>query len=222
MWFWAAGNSQLVGVNALRPILDQFFEKDIYLISHSRGASAILSALANPVYDPRFVVRTVEVARTWGSDERLLWPTHPLSENQNRIHVLMLAPAVDWIDFCDESEQPSVAGPYECKKFRAFSPQLKSVRYTVNSKDKVLNKFVGLAAYFNPTRLGTATASGDRLEKIYPFMHRYFLEPNKDHGFRTYIANVQFDRMLADEKIGPRLNENHNVSAVSKSAGFEH
>ncbi|GGB55794.1 hypothetical protein GCM10010833_08120 [Blastomonas aquatica] len=199
IWFWAVGNSQLVGVNALRSVLNQFSDKEIYLISHSRGASVILSALGNPVYDPSFVRQTLAVAQRWGADRRLLWPSVPIAENRNRLHVLMLAPAVDWIDFCDESQQPVEDVPFECQQFRAFSQQLVSLRYTLNTKDPVLNKFVGLSTYFNPTRLGLKSEAGDRLEKIYPIMRRYTPTPFNDHRFKSYVASEVFDDMLADE-----------------------
>ncbi|GHD02456.1 hypothetical protein GCM10019060_37820 [Novosphingobium pokkalii] len=201
IWFWAVGNSQLVGVNALRPVLNQFSDKEIYLISHSRGASVILSALGNPVYDPSFVRQTQAVAQGWGADRRLLWPHVPLGEHHNRLHVLMLAPAVDWIDFCDQSQQPAQAKPYVCGQFRTFSPQLTSLRYSINAKDPVLNKFVGLSAHFNPTRLGIKSEAGERLERIYPIMRRYTLAPIKDHSFKTYVASPQFDQMLIDEMV---------------------
>ncbi|MEP5621157.1 MAG: alpha/beta hydrolase, partial [Hyphomicrobiales bacterium] len=95
IWFNAVGYSQLAGLRGLRRMLSQINDKPIYLISHSRGASVITSALANPVYDPDFLEDTQAVVRTWGSEYQNFFAPGPVAENENRFHILMLAPAID-------------------------------------------------------------------------------------------------------------------------------
>lgn len=72
IWFNATGYSQLAGSRGLRRVLTQFPDKEVVLISHSRGASVILSALGNPVYDPNFLHQTQNVVDTWGPDLSLI------------------------------------------------------------------------------------------------------------------------------------------------------
>jgi len=92
-WFSATSFSQTAGEFGLRRLLNNMADKDIYIISHSRGASVVLSALNNPVYKEKFVEQTkdnhhVDVARA-----------KPLLENNNRITCIMLAPAVGIEEF---------------------------------------------------------------------------------------------------------------------------
>ncbi|MEG3144594.1 alpha/beta hydrolase [Sphingomonas sp. RT2P30] len=202
IWFWATGNSQLAGSRGLRRLLDQFSDKDIYLIAHSRGSSVVLSALGNPVYDPDFLADTKKLAAAWSDSANFLAPP-PLGENGNRIHILLLAPAIDRIDFCDASEQPTTDRAYTCRRLRPLGKQVVSLRYTVNAKDPILRKYVGLAAKFNPTGLGTTLAVGCALQKDqYPLMREYILKPEKIHRFSWYVGSKVFDRMLADEGLG--------------------
>jgi hypothetical protein len=81
IWFYATATSQLAGSRGLRRVLARIEGKQIYLISHSRGASVILSALGNPVYTPRFAERTRAIAASWRGDySALLTPSgqrHP-------------------------------------------------------------------------------------------------------------------------------------------------
>jgi hypothetical protein len=201
-WFNATGNSQLAGSRGLRRVLDQFASSDIYLIGHSRGASVILSALGNPVYDPRFLTATQDVADSWGGGYARFLSPPSLRDRGNRIRVLVMAPAVDRIDFCDASEQPTDPAPYRCAKLRPLGAQVLSFRYTVNPKDPVLNKFVGLSRGFNPTGLGLRADVGVALGREYPQMRAYPLDtPVSEHGFGMYVANPAFGRMLADEAI---------------------
>jgi hypothetical protein len=199
IWFNATGYSQLAGSRGLRRILEQFADRDIYLIGHSRGTSVILSALGNPVYDPEFAKDTEAVADSWrGNYGDLLRPS-PLTDRHNRVRVLVAAPAVDRIDFCDSRHQ----GEARCPSLRDLGPQLMSFRYTVNARDPVLNKFVGLSGGFNPTRLGLKAWLGRMLKaEKYACMQSYeFDKPERFHPFGRYVTHPTFQQMLADAGI---------------------
>jgi hypothetical protein len=204
IWFYATGNSQLVGSRALRNILRQFSNKDIYLIGHSRGSSVILSALGNPIYDPGFLRETNALARSWGERYHSLMSPPPLAQQRNRIHILLAAPAIDRVDFCDARVQPTSGGVY-CRgdMLRPLGEQVKSFRYTVNAKDPVLNKFVGLGGSFNPTRLGLDETVGTELKRErYPIMQAYPMRPpRKEHAFTWYVQHPRFEEMLRDAGI---------------------
>lgn len=201
IWFKATGYSQLAGSRGLRRLLNRISDKDVYLIAHSRGASVVLSALANPVYDPGFLRATREVAATWRGKYSLMTSPPPLQENGNRLHILLLAPAVDRIDFCDQSEQPQVSERYICRRLKDLSDQVRSFRYTINRRDPTLNKFVGLSGGFNPTGLGVRPEVGEVLRRErYQVMRAYVFEPAvRSHDFSMYAVHPTFGRMLADE-----------------------
>lgn len=204
IWFYATATSQLAGSRGLRRVLAQIEGKQIYLISHSRGASVILSALGNPVYHPGFVARTRKVAAHWSGDYSALLTPPPLPDRRNRIHALMLAPAIGRIDFCDQSEQAAIDHKEKCGKLRDLGPQLASLRYTVNRGDPVLDKFIGLSGKFNPTDFGLKAEVGAAIEREggYCGMLGYgFREPEPFHAFRRYVRHEAFAAMLFDEGI---------------------
>ena len=193
IWFNATGNSQLVGMHALRSMLSRMADKDIYVIGHSRGASVLLSALSDPPFDPKFKAQTMAVASNWPAGDPGLFTPPPLAENGNRIRALLLAPAVDRIDFC----LPGQVGG--CEQARSMSKQLCSIRYTVNPEDRVLKKFVGLQGGFNPTRLGQDPATGQYLKAHGAgYLRDPAMYSSTEHGFATYVASPQFDAMLKD------------------------
>jgi hypothetical protein len=112
-----------------------------------------------------------------------------------------MAPAVDRIDFCDSSEQPVNGGRYRCQRLRDLA-EVQSFRYTVNAKDPVLNKFVGLSGGFNPTGLGLKEEVGRELGSRYTFMQSYgFTAPEGFHAFTRYVSHPTFDAMLRDAAI---------------------
>jgi hypothetical protein len=112
-----------------------------------------------------------------------------------------LAAAVDRIDFCDASQQPSVEGRYHCTLLRDLNG-VKTFRYSLNSKDPVLDKFVGLSGGFNPTGLGLKEEVGRDLRGRYRFMQSYpFEKPERFHPFTRYVAHPTFDAMLQDAGI---------------------
>jgi hypothetical protein len=204
IWFYATATSQLAGSRGLRRVLARIEGKQIYLISHSRGASVILSALGNPVYTPRFAERTRAIAASWRGDYSALLTPDPLPDRHNRIHALMLAPAIGRIDFCDQSEQAAIDRKEACGKLRDLGPQLASLRYTVNPGDPVLDKFIGLSGKLNPTDFGLKPEVGNaiREEGRYCGMLGYaFREARPFHAFRRYARDETFAAMLHDEHI---------------------
>lgn len=204
IWFYATATSQLAGSRGLRRVLAQIEGKQIYLISHSRGASVILSALGNPVYQPRFIEWTKKVVAGWPGDYSALLTPPPLPDRHNRIHALMLAPAIGRIDFCDQSEQAAIVRKEKCGKLRDLGPQLASLRYTVNRGDPVLDKFIGLSGRFNPTDFGLKAEVGEAVEREggYCGMLGYgFREPEPFHAFRRYVRHEAFAAMLFDEGV---------------------
>lgn len=201
IWFNASGYSQVAGSRGLRRVLDSFSGKQVYLIGHSRGTSVILSALGNPVYNPGFLADTHRVSATWGPAYAELLRPRPLQDRGNELHVIVMAPAVDRIDFCDAGQQPASGGRYECKVLRDFD-QVRTFRYTVNGRDPVLDKFVGLSGGFNPTGLGLSQDVGRRLGERYGFMKAYRFEPSaRFHEFTSYVEHPTFRTMLRDAGI---------------------
>lgn len=201
IWFHATATSQLAGSRGLRRVLARIQGKEIFLISHSRGASVILSALGNPVYHPDFVGKTRQVAAGWHGDYSALLTPPPLPDRHNHIHALMLAPAIGRIDFCDQSQQAAIDRKRPCGKLRDLGPQLASLRYTVNRGDPVLDKFIGLSGKLNPTDLGLKAEVGEaiRAEGGYCGMLGYvFRETEPFHAFRRYARHEAFAAMLFD------------------------
>lgn len=204
IWFRAVANSQLVGSRALRRVLERFHDRDIYLIGHSRGTSVILSALGNPVYDPDFLARTEKLAREWGIDPETFLRPPPLATNGNRIRVLAAAPAVDRIDFCEAAAQPLAgAKRFLCPTERLRPLPVERFRYTINRKDPVLNKLVGLSAHLNPTGLGVGREAGEPPLRCHygARMQAHVLPPFRKHSFKSYLRRPGFLAILAAEGI---------------------
>jgi hypothetical protein len=190
IWFKAAGNSQLVGSRALRKLFNATRGKHIILIGHSRGASVFLSALRNPPYDQGFVDDTER------SRPGLKVNGEPkLQPNGNNIGALLLAPAVGRDDFMSSDRKQSM---------RTFDTQLETVHYSVNSRDPVLNKFVGLGKYLNPTDLGLDAQLAAKIDGHDNRFNRQVWQPVKNHGFVGYVENVEFVRMLKSMNIDVR------------------
>lgn len=207
VWFKAANASQVVGSRALRGILTQIEGREVYIIAHSRGASVVLSALGNPVYDSEFLAKAKRRAKGWGKRYHTMLSPKPLSDRANAIHVLLLAPAIDRIDFCDVSQQPVKSKDFVCSKFRPLGAQVKSVDYTVNSSDPVLGKFVFSSQAFNPTGLGYEAEIGRALKaESYPaFRENIFEKPEGFHAFEEYAAHPVFLQMLRNVGIAKML-----------------
>ena len=204
VWFKVASDSQLVGSRALRAVLSQISGRDVFIVAHSRGASVVISALGNPVYESGFFARLNRAARSWGKSYRTILAPRPLVDQSNRIHVLMLAPAIDRIDFCDSTQQPRNSKDFVCTKLRPLGGQVKSFDYTVNTDDPVLGKFIFSSHAFNPTGLGYSPIIGRELKgESYPIFREYLLEkPQSFHGFKDYAAQPIFLEMLRNIGIG--------------------
>lgn len=198
VWFKAANASQVVGSRAFRNLLDQIEGRDVYLIAHSRGASVVLSALGNPVHDPGFLAKILLRASGWGKSYRGIATPRPLTDRGNNIHVLLLAPAIDRIDFCDVSEQPIKSKGFVCTKFRPLGSQVKSFGYTVNPDDPVLGKLIFSSHAFKPTGLGYEPKIGRGLKaEAYPLLQEYLFEkPEGFHDFKDYAVHPVFLQML--------------------------
>lgn len=203
-WLSAANASQLVGSRGLRDVLDQIEGREVFVIAHSRGASVVMSALGNPVYSPKFWGRASLRARFWGKPYRSLLSPKPLEDHGNSIHILMLAPAIDRIDFCEASEQPVTFKGFVCAKLRPLGSQVKSFAYTVNPSDPVLGKLFLSSHALVPTGLGYNPQIGRDLkaEQYALFQQYLFDNPEGFHAFKDYAAHPVFLQMLTDAGIG--------------------
>ena len=206
-WFRAANASQLAGSRGLRDILNQIDNRDVFVITHSRGASVALSAIGNPVYKSKFVTNQKRSAILWGKSLRGLLSPGPLASNGNSLHLLMLAPAIDRIDFCDASQQPANSKGFVCSVFRPLGAQVKSVAYTVNESDPILGKSILSSRALVATGLGVLPEVGRTLKaERYPNLQEYVFEkPESFHAFKDYAVHPVFLKMLFDAGIGRPL-----------------
>ena len=202
-WLKASEASQVVGARALRSILNQFENREVHIISHSRGASIVLSALGNPVYNPKFLAKMRASFAAWGKKQPSSLTPNPLLDRGNNLHLVMLAPAVDRIDFCDASEQPNMGKDFVCSKLRPLGTQVRSLTYTVNPDDPVLGKFFLSSKALTPTGLGYTPDVGAALKaESYAILRPYILQkPSSFHAFEDYVANPVFGQILRDAGI---------------------
>ena len=185
-WFKAVGFSQMAGMRGLRAILNQAHNADIFVISHSRGASVTLSALANPSFIPEFQQPTEAVTGPFAA-----FPA--LAPNGNRIRAIMLGPAIGLPDFWAES----CHGAKNCPTLRDFGPQLVSIRYTINGGDTVLKKVISaLATRYNATDFGYRDRIGATLSGTYDCLHPEKIEPGHGHAFNLYVQDTAFLKMV--------------------------
>jgi hypothetical protein len=217
IWFSVVGNSQRVGSRGLRQILNQMVRQEIILISHSRGASVVLSALANPPYNPGFVRKAAKL--DFAQAPGFLTPP-PLAENGNRIKAVFLAPAIGHPDFwalacqdratskaatpCTEPPQSIVptgnAQSAPCPDYRVFPKQFVSLHYTTNQGDKTLKKYFGtLRRAFNPTDFGYELSVGDRLKPCLGFKIKGLdLGKRHLHDFALYARDRELPQILRE------------------------
>ena len=183
VWLGATTNSQMAGVFALRRILNVIHNKDIYLISHSRGASVVLSALVNPS------LRSSEIKRAQNVHHVDFTNAEALKENNNKIYSIMLAPAIGKIDFTMDNDS-----------LKEFTPQLKRMHITVNNSDYVLGKGkIGfLSKSFIATDFGYKIDLYDELAKNYNFLEKTDFTGQDSHEFRRYITNPKFISILKE------------------------
>jgi hypothetical protein len=217
-WKAATGNSQTAGSRGLRRILAIAKDRDIFLISHSRGASVALSALSNPPYSDRFLTKAerLDFDLTDGVDgsPNFLRPPPLPGDTGNRIHLLMLAPAIGCIDFsrADVARRPARIMEAEgCVDVRPLRPEVRFLGYTLNQKDRVLSKFVLPSNWYSATDFGFKPNLGEILGKRWPVMRPFpILAKPHGHDFDCYIADVEFAAML--EAAGVRTNSNPLLS----------
>ena len=186
VWVSATTNSQLAGENGLRRLLNTIKNKDIYIISHSRGASVVLSALADPV------LKTTEKKIVEKYHHLNVTEIEELKENGNRIYSIMLAPAVGVVDFKDDKGQ-----------FKTYSNQLKSIHSTINGTDFVLGKGKTglLSKILTPTDFGYSPKTFSELNKQYLFLEKTDFTGQKSHDFEDYITNPKFKEILIQYKL---------------------
>lgn len=205
IWFWSTGYSQVAGSRGLRRILNRISGAEIYIISHSRGASVALSALGNPPYDPdfseptnRLCFQTDQLPPASRCESDFLAPPE-MRDGGNRIHLLMLAPAVGNPDFWART------GPGSWRDFEQTAHgQLVSIRHTVNPDDPVLKKYVrGLTDRFNATDLGYDPAVSASLGARFP-LRTFPVSGLPHHDFPLYVRCDVVVRMFEDAGIGRR------------------
>ena len=211
-WSKATGNSQTAGSRGLRRILAIANNRDIFLISHSRGASVALSALSNPPFSDGFLTKTerLDFDLTDGVDgsPNFLRPAALPTSTGNRIRLLMLAPAIGCIDFsrADVTRRPArIMEADGCVDVRPLRSEVTFFGYTLNEKDSVLGKFILPSNWYNATDFGFKPDLGETLGKRWKVM-RAFPIANKPHGhdFDCYVADPEFGDML--EKAGVTVN----------------
>ncbi len=201
IWFAAAGNSQVVGMKGLRRVLNLAEKQKVYLISHSRGASVILSALADPPFSIEFRERTEKLQLI---GDRPYLQEEELAKQGNEIHALFLAPAIGFPDFwstaCEGQKCSDPPANALCSQYRQFPDQLKSIRYTINKGDLVLRKGVlKFRRSFNATDFGFDETVGEQLKACYPiFKSAFDVVPTHSHSFYRYAQGEAFSKMLED------------------------
>lgn len=190
-WFNATEYSQFAGKFALRKILNSMKNKDIYLISHSRGASVVLSALSTFAIDSTELKNSVENHHLDTLSKQVV-----LADHGNRIHAIMLAPAIGKSDFIVKNEKQDSIGLIR------FTPQLKDMHITVNATDMMLKKFFGfLSNKLQPTDLGYSELVYKDMSTSYSFMRMTDFTGLKSHEFNKYIADAKFNTILKTYKL---------------------
>ncbi|MCA5004761.1 alpha/beta hydrolase [Sphingobacterium bovistauri] len=192
-WFTASDYSQYAGKFALRKILNNISNKEVYLISHSRGASVILSALSSAPIDS---VKMTDIVEHHNIDTMSL--QHDLIRNQrNKIYAIALAPAIGKSDF-EINHEDSIYNV-------SFTPQLMAFHISTNKDDLMLKKVVGwLSNKLNSTDLGYKSDSFDKLASSYKFLKRSDFSGMRSHDFTRYINNPNFNSILKTYKINKK------------------
>ena len=186
IWFDATNYSQMAGEFGLRRILNAVKNKDIFLISHSRGASVVLTSLTTVELADSVIEETKEVHNVDVYED-----SKNLLENKNKIYAIMLAPAIGITDF-------QITNPNTKEiTYRYFSPQLKVMHITNNESDKMLGKIVGfLSKSLKPTDLGYKSDTFVELQKQYKIIKMTDFTGMKSHKFNNYILNDKFTEIL--------------------------
>lgn len=163
IWFKAASDSQLVGSRA--PALRcPKFPSVKYMSSRTVGEGISCHERARQSCVRIRISRKNQSRSQLGQVIPLNSGPKPLVDQENNIHVLLLAPAIDRIDFCDSAQQPRNSKGFVRSKLRPLGTQVKSFGYTVNPDDPVLGKFIFSSHAFNPTGLGYTPSIGRELK----------------------------------------------------------
>jgi hypothetical protein len=205
--FWpaATAHSQAAGSRGLRRILALAKNRNIVLISHSRGASVILSALSNPPYGNDFLTRTER--HDFDPDDGIdgspnfLRPAPLPANSGNELHLLMLAPAIGCIDFRRPDFRHRRASEMRkegCSLVRPLPPEVKTFDYTLNKEDSVLGKYILPSEWYSATDFGFDPALGDELRKNenWRFLKSHPIKNSHGHDFDCYVADPEFGDML--------------------------
>ncbi|MGV4413546.1 alpha/beta hydrolase [Chryseobacterium sp. T1] len=191
IWFNAANNSQMAGEFGLRKLLNGLKNKDIYIISHSRGASVVLSALSDPPFS-KSEIKDRKENHNVDIDE----DSKRLKENNNKIYCIMLAPAIGAKDFKSSDLNDGE------DTYREFTPQLQKVHITINNSDPTLKKYFGfLSDKLKPTDLGYKVDTYDDLVNHYNFLEKTDFTGQKSHNFDIYIKNPKLIKILKEFNI---------------------
>ena len=212
-WKAATGYSQTAGSLGLRRILALAKDREIFLISHSRGASVSLSALSNPPYSDGFLTKTerLDFDLTDGVDgsPNFLRPAPLPTDTGNRIRLLMLAPAIGCFDFsrADVARRPArIMEADGCVDVRPLRSEVTFFGYTLNDKDRILGKFVLPAEWYNATDFGFKPKLGAVLGARWNVMRAFPIVKPHGHDFDCYIANPEFGAMLEAAGVGINMS----------------
>lgn len=182
IWFNASNFSQMAGEFGLRRILNVIKNKEIYIISHSRGASVVVSALGSPVIPESRKVETLE------NHNVNIDASTNLKENNNKITCIMLAPAIGVTDFYSENTE---------EEFCSFSNQVQNIHITINNTDPLLKKYIApLSKTLKPTDLGFKEDAFNQLCTHYTLFSKTDFTGQKSHDFNEYLINPQFKEIL--------------------------
>jgi len=182
IWFDATNYSQMAGEFGLRRILNVISNKEVYIISHSRGASVVVSALNSTIIAENTKQKTAEEHNVDFESA-----TH-LLENNNKITCIMLAPAIGVNDFYK---------PNSAEDFCDLSKQVQTIHITINNTDPLLKKFVGfLSKTLKPTDLGFKEDAYNTLCEHYILFEKTDFTGQKIHDFDSYIKNPKFKEVL--------------------------
>lgn len=187
IWFDATNYSQMAGEFGLRRILNVMQNKEIYIISHSRGASVVVSALNATLITENIKEKTAEEHNVDFQS------TKQLQENNNKITCIMLAPAIGVNDFYK---------PDSPNDFCDLSKQVQTIHITINNTDPLLKKFVGfLSKTLKPTDLGFKDDAYNTLCKHYILFEKTDFTGQKTHDFESYIKNPKFKEILKQYRL---------------------
>ncbi len=185
IWFNATTFSQMAGEFGLRRLLNILKNKQIYILSHSRGASVVLSALSSPPFEKSIKEETLIDHHVNVDDAK------NLLENNNKIVCIMLAPAVGLEDFKAKDFHEGDDA------FRQFTPQLQTIHITINNTDNLLKKYIGvLSKHLEPTDLGFKEDAYNALCEHYIFFEKTDFTGMKTHAFKGYLHNPKFKEIL--------------------------